>query len=161
MSCIAGGLNPHTFRGRYELQETGRMPAGGPAGAPVPDQYAANLVLQESVTALGRDLTEARSVAATASATWDRFRKERDFHRMHHKRVLQEKNRLLTDIERLKKHYSKVCVLLSSHWVQAGELYLLGSGWGIVWGSGWGIVSTGDSVHSMINVIGVIDNSMS
>lgn len=34
-----------------------------------------------------------------------RFRKERDFHRMHHKRVVQEKNRLITDIKRL-----KVCV---------------------------------------------------
>ena len=30
------------------------------------------------------------------------FRKERDFHRMHHKRVAQEKNRLITDIKRLK-----------------------------------------------------------
>lgn len=31
-----------------------------------------------------------------------RFRKERDFHRMHHKRVVQEKNRLIIDIKRLK-----------------------------------------------------------
>jgi uncharacterized protein (DUF3084 family) len=33
------------------------------------------------------------------------LRKERDFHRMHHKRVVQEKNKLLSDIKRLKKHY--------------------------------------------------------
>ena len=33
--------------------------------------------------------------------------KERDFHRMHHKRVGQEKNKLLTDIKRLRKHYSQ------------------------------------------------------
>ena len=43
-----------------------------------------------------------------ASATWDKFRKERDFHRMHHKRVAQEKNRLISDLQRLKKHYSVV-----------------------------------------------------
>lgn len=35
-----------------------------------------------------------------------RLRKERDFHRMHHKRVVQEKNKLITDIKRLKKHYA-------------------------------------------------------
>ena len=43
-----------------------------------------------------------------ASATWDKFRKERDFHRMHHKRVAQEKNKLILDMQILKKHYSMV-----------------------------------------------------
>jgi hypothetical protein len=41
-------------------------------------------------------------VAEAAAGTWDAFRKERDLHRMHHKRVAQEKNRLITDIRRLK-----------------------------------------------------------
>eukprot|EP00884_Botryococcus_braunii_P015050 jgi/Botrbrau1/23546/Bobra.0141s0017.1 len=91
----------------YELQEKGLLPGMSPEGEEVPNQYAANLALQEHVTELKRELAEARKVAAAASATWDRFRKERDFHRMHHKRVLQEKNRLITDIERLKRHYSK------------------------------------------------------
>lgn len=43
-----------------------------------------------------------------ASATWDKFRKERDFHRMHHKRVSQEKNKLIHDMQVLKRHYSMV-----------------------------------------------------
>ena len=29
-----------------------------------------------------------------------KLRKERDYHRMHHKRVVQEKNKLITDIKR-------------------------------------------------------------
>ncbi len=29
----------------------------------------------------------------------------RDFHKMHHQRVAQEKNKLISDIKRLKKHY--------------------------------------------------------
>lgn len=29
------------------------------------------------------------------------MRKERDYHRMHHKRVVQEKNKLITDVKRL------------------------------------------------------------
>lgn len=47
-----------------------------------------------------------------ASATWDKFRKERDFHRMHHKRVAQEKNKLIQDMQILKKHYSMVSCTL-------------------------------------------------
>lgn len=34
-----------------------------------------------------------------------KLRKERDYHRMHHKRVVQEKNKLIDDIKRLKRHY--------------------------------------------------------
>ncbi len=41
------------------------------------------------MSGLRRELAEAKSIAARASATWDKFRKERDFHRMHHKRVAQ------------------------------------------------------------------------
>lgn len=58
--------------------------------------------LEEEVAGLRRELGEARAIAAKASATWDKFRKERDFHRMHHKRVAQEKNKLINDIKRLK-----------------------------------------------------------
>ena len=47
-----------------------------------------------------------------ASATWDKFRKERDFHRMHHKRVAQEKNKLIHDMQILKKHYSMVSLTI-------------------------------------------------
>lgn len=34
-----------------------------------------------------------------------KMKKERDYHRMHHNRVAQEKNKLITDIKRLKSHY--------------------------------------------------------
>lgn len=43
-------------------------------------------------------------IAGRAHETWDKFRKERDFHRMHHKRTVQEKHAMLKDIKRLKKH---------------------------------------------------------
>lgn len=41
-----------------------------------------------------------------AKETYVQLRKERDYHRMHHKRVVQEKNRLITDLRRLREHYS-------------------------------------------------------
>ena len=48
---------------------------------------------------LRSDLNASKAIASKATSTWDKFRKERDFHRMHHKRVGQEKNKLLTDIK--------------------------------------------------------------
>ena len=52
------------------------------------------------------ELAHVHEVAAKAQSTWDRFRKERDFHRMHHQRVAQEKNRLIGDLKRLRGHYA-------------------------------------------------------
>lgn len=87
----------------YELKATGRLEGD----SAVPDVYIRNAELEEEVAGLKKELGDARAIAAKASATWDRFRKERDFHRMHHKRVAQEKNKLITDIKRLKEHYAK------------------------------------------------------
>merc|ERR1712032_1688750 len=60
-------------------------------GPPVPDIYMKNHGLDEEVFLLRQEVEKARSVASTAKQTWDKFRKERDFHRMHHRRVVQEK----------------------------------------------------------------------
>lgn len=55
----------------------------------VPDAYMHNAKLSDEVISLRKQLAKANSIAAKASSTWDTFRKERDFHRMHHKRVVQ------------------------------------------------------------------------
>lgn len=73
--------------------------------------------LEDEVSMLRRELNEARSVASAASATWDKFRKERDVHRMHHKRVAQEKNKLIADIKRLKVGLELLRLLASDHFV--------------------------------------------
>ena len=36
-----------------------------------------------------------------------RLKKERDYHRMHHRRVIQEKGKLMRDIQQLKDHCTK------------------------------------------------------
>eukprot|EP00450_Noctiluca_scintillans_P013894 CAMPEP_0194508930 /NCGR_PEP_ID=MMETSP0253-20130528/39239_1 /TAXON_ID=2966 /ORGANISM="Noctiluca scintillans" /LENGTH=578 /DNA_ID=CAMNT_0039352007 /DNA_START=31 /DNA_END=1767 /DNA_ORIENTATION=- len=73
----------------------------------VPDIYAKNQGLHEEVVQLRLELDKARQVAAKAKQAWDNFRKERDFHRMHHSRVVQEKNKLIVDLKRLKRHYEQ------------------------------------------------------
>jgi len=87
----------------YELAATGQL-AQEDIGA-VPDIYLRNQELDDSLKALRGELEHVKVIAGKATATWDKFRKERDFHKMHHKRVGQEKNKLLTDIKRLRKHY--------------------------------------------------------
>ncbi|XP_029187865.2 sperm-associated antigen 16 protein-like [Acropora millepora] len=72
----------------------------------VPDIYVKNQQLDDLVTQLRQDVAKFKEAAERAKQTFVRLKKERDFHRMHHKRVVQEKNRLITDLKRLKKHYS-------------------------------------------------------
>lgn len=43
--------------------------------------------LHRQVLLLREELEKARTVAAKAKESWDKFRKERDYHRMHHRRV--------------------------------------------------------------------------
>ena len=61
--------------------------------------------LDERVVALQQQLDKMRIITEKAQGTWDKFRKERDFHRMHHRRVVQEKAKLDDGLQRLRKHY--------------------------------------------------------
>mmetsp|Transcript_23353 Transcript_23353/g.59646 ORF Transcript_23353/g.59646 Transcript_23353/m.59646 type:complete len:578 (-) Transcript_23353:57-1790(-) len=89
----------------YELQQSGKFKDS--ELQVVPDIYTRNHGLYEEVVMLRKEVEKARAVAATAKQSWDKFRKERDFHRMHHRRVVQEKNKLIVDLKRLKKHYEQ------------------------------------------------------
>jgi hypothetical protein len=86
----------------YELQAKGKLPTE--LSTPVPDIYLRNEDLDQQIRQLRQEVEKMRELAGRAQATWDKFRKERDFHRMHHQRVLQEKTKLVDDIRRLKNH---------------------------------------------------------
>ena len=86
----------------YEMQSKGKLPPE--ISTAVPDIYLRNEELDVQTKSLREQVDKMREVAERAQATWDKFRKERDFHRMHHKRVLQEKNKLVVDIKRLRNH---------------------------------------------------------
>ena len=87
----------------YELQAKGKL--AEEYTATVPDIYLRNQDLDERVVSLQAQLDKMRVVTERAQGTWDKFRKERDFHRMHHRRVVQEKAKLTNDLQRLRKHY--------------------------------------------------------
>lgn len=86
----------------YELLSKGKLPAE--LSTAVPDIYLRNEELDSQARVLREQVDKMRVVAARAENTWDKFRKERDFHRMHHKRVVQEKNKLIDDLRRLRNH---------------------------------------------------------
>ncbi|KAI8825224.1 WD40-repeat-containing domain protein [Fimicolochytrium jonesii] len=87
----------------YEFQQRGKLSQEDIT--PVPDVYLRNQELADALQKLRVDVETYKDIASKARSTYDKLRKERDFHRMHHKRVVQEKNRLLNDIKRLKTHY--------------------------------------------------------
>mmetsp|Transcript_59542 Transcript_59542/g.128834 ORF Transcript_59542/g.128834 Transcript_59542/m.128834 type:complete len:584 (+) Transcript_59542:27-1778(+) len=89
----------------YEMQQSGKFKDSEVQA--VPDIYNRNQGLYEEVALLRGELEKARLIASKAKESWDSFRKERDFHRMHHRRVVQEKNRLIVDLKRLKRHYEQ------------------------------------------------------
>ncbi|KAJ3195929.1 Talin-1 [Irineochytrium annulatum] len=87
----------------YELQQKGRL---SPEDVSiVPDVLLKNQELADSLQKLRVDVENYKEIASKARSTYDKLRKERDFHRMHHKRVVQEKKGLDGDIKRLKKHF--------------------------------------------------------
>jgi regulator of replication initiation timing len=86
----------------YELQSKGKLAAE--LSTAVPDIYLRNEELDQQVVAMREQMEKMREVAAKAQSTWDMFRKERDFHRMHHKRVVHEKNKLVDDLKRLRNN---------------------------------------------------------
>ena len=89
----------------YQMKQQGRIREED-AGQ-VPDIYAKNEAMNEQVKTLRKELEAMRLIANKAKATWDKFKKQRDYHRMHHRRVVQEKDKLVGDIKRLKKQITQ------------------------------------------------------
>ncbi|XP_064371420.1 sperm-associated antigen 16 protein isoform X2 [Dromaius novaehollandiae] len=88
----------------YELIQRGVFTAQD-AGL-VPTVYTRNQQLETENMHLKKDLENYKLAANKAKEAFLKMQKERDFHRMHHKRVVQEKNKLICDIKRLKTHYA-------------------------------------------------------
>ena len=88
----------------YERMSTGKLDKNHTLI--VPDLYIKNQELEEQIKDLKAQLERAQLISEKAQAKWDSLRKERDTHRMHHKRVVIEKNKLTQDIKRLKNHYA-------------------------------------------------------
>ena len=74
-------------------------------GTLVPDVYAKNEHLNDRVVNLVKECEKLKESNRKLQEDYSRLSKERDFHRMHHRRITQEKDKLLNDIKRQAQHY--------------------------------------------------------
>uniref|UniRef100_A0A2K6NPC8 Sperm associated antigen 16 n=1 Tax=Rhinopithecus roxellana TaxID=61622 RepID=A0A2K6NPC8_RHIRO len=72
----------------------------------VPDVYTQIMLLENENKNLKKDLKHYKQAADKAREDLLKIQKERDFHRMHHKRIVQEKKKLISDLKGLKLHYA-------------------------------------------------------
>uniref|UniRef100_A0A3Q3FNP8 Sperm-associated antigen 16 protein n=1 Tax=Labrus bergylta TaxID=56723 RepID=A0A3Q3FNP8_9LABR len=77
------------------LLDTGRVGA-------VPEVYTENRRLERALKNAQREREEYREAGSSAAETLQGVRKERDLHRLQHKRVVQEKSRLIGEMKKLK-----------------------------------------------------------
>jgi len=78
----------------YELKAKSRLPDNLPQ---IPEIYRRNAELSDELAALQEELDEARIIAEKARSTYDKLRKQRDFQKINHRRVQQEKSKLAND----------------------------------------------------------------
>ena len=85
----------------YELESKGMVDRS--LIGRVPDVYTQNVELEQERRDLARKVeTERKEVLATR-ATWEKLTQERNHHRMHHRRVEQEKQLLIKQLKQLRK----------------------------------------------------------
>ncbi|XP_045152750.1 sperm-associated antigen 16 protein [Echinops telfairi] len=103
---FASELEPNlrSNRIRYELIQKGTAEHRNSEN--VPDVYIQNMLLGNENRTLKKELKHYKQAADKAREDLLKTQKERDFHRMHHKRIVQEKNKLVNDIKGLKLHYA-------------------------------------------------------
>ena len=73
----------------------------------IPPVYKANIQLSNVLTQLQKEVDEARIIAEKSRSTYDKLTKQRDFQKINHRRVQQEKQKLNADIGKLKKKYEE------------------------------------------------------
>eukprot|EP01012_Entosiphon_sulcatum_P029175 TRINITY_DN3549_c0_g1_i1.p1 TRINITY_DN3549_c0_g1~~TRINITY_DN3549_c0_g1_i1.p1 ORF type:complete len:588 (-),score=85.67 TRINITY_DN3549_c0_g1_i1:10-1773(-) len=93
----------------YELKTRATMTGGNSAAAAlenvvVPDVYLLNSRLEQQILTLREELEAHRGLADRAKGAWEKMKKERDYHKTSHNRVVQEKSKLAKDLKRLQAH---------------------------------------------------------
>lgn len=87
----------------YEMEEKGLLEKGKVEMAH--DVYRKVIELEDKLKMAEKENLKYKSSALKAEEIHVKLRKQRDFHRMHHRRVVQEKNKLITENKRLKSQY--------------------------------------------------------
>jgi hypothetical protein len=89
----------------YEKKENGELASEDTEV--VRDLHFKNQQMYEECKKIEQELAVAKDVAKKSLDSLDKFRKERDFHRMSYYKVIDEKEGLMKDLQKLKSHYEK------------------------------------------------------
>lgn len=73
----------------------------------IPQIYRLNAELSDELAALQTELDEARIVAEKSRSTYDKLKKQKDFQKINHRRVQQEKQKLNQDALKQKIKYEE------------------------------------------------------
>ncbi|EPY24259.1 hypothetical protein AGDE_12437 [Angomonas deanei] len=80
---------------QFEVEWYSRFGSAASRDVPlVPDNYLETAQLSHRIELLERDLREHAELTTTLNKQWRQAKKERDFHKANHSRVVQEKNKL-------------------------------------------------------------------
>ena len=88
-----------------EHKANARLPTSLPE---IPEIYRKNAELSDELAVLQEELDEARIIAEKARSTYDKLRKQRDFQKINHRRVQQEKQKLSNDQSKQQKKYDEL-----------------------------------------------------
>ncbi|XP_048866544.1 LOW QUALITY PROTEIN: sperm-associated antigen 16 protein [Brienomyrus brachyistius] len=95
----------------YEMAQHGELRAE--LADSVPDAYTHNQLLEKQLEDMQRGRDAYRKEFLKATETLTKVQKERDFHCMQHKRVVQEKIRLTEELKKLQEHHASCEAALS------------------------------------------------
>ena len=96
-----------------ELQANGQLDKNNLPD--IPEIYRKNAELSDELQVLQQELDEARIIAEKARSTYDKLRKQRDFQKINHRRVQQEKQKLAQDALKQKKMFDELQAECDTH----------------------------------------------
>lgn len=89
----------------YELKAKGTLATNLPE---IPEIYRKNAELSDELACLQEELDEARIIAEKARSTYDKLRKQKDFQKINHRRVQQEKQKVVLDQNKQQKKHDEM-----------------------------------------------------
>lgn len=86
-----------------EFQKSGKFNELNSDVGPITDIENKNKRMAEQIERLRASLGQEKAKAEKAKSTWEKLRKERDFHKTHQERVEKEKQQIIDNIKKLKE----------------------------------------------------------
>ena len=91
-------------RAKQQQEDSGDVNDNNTLDIIVPDVYVHNSQLTETVQQLSSELQDSKDVLKTVTQQYESLRKQRDYHKLRHSRVIQEKSQLQKDLKKLLSH---------------------------------------------------------